>query len=531
MSLAPTVVVGDAPNAAPTSRRRLSFDIEATSLTILSQVPNQVSRGVLLLAFVFVFTLFFSIAELFAGLASQSLLLVEESVHMFADSVSFGISLWAEFKSETEHSERANLIGAGISLLTLTITMFAIGIESVRRIFHLHDHAVEVNSGTMLGFGLVLSCFHLFCLALYFCGGISVHSHEQHVNHDCASHNLVLANDKCDSSDEIVHSDECYDDHHELVCTHHHHHFHHEDNCASASEGLRISHIKAEKALGHGRKQNGEHSFTKVPLTSVHLTSNIYDKDTHEVDKEHVHPVHPEACSSHQGCAHGHSHGDGNIEPVSSSSKSSDDDLHGHSHGHNHNHGHSHGHGGSHSDSYSVSHGQGHGQNGSNGNSCYDHNHEDQHQDKHGSHGHSHGHSHDHEHGCDAHHHEECSHGHSHSCCGIDHTSLNMASAVFHIFIDFMHSFFVVVTALFIRAIGPTSPFAGIVDAVSSLIVAGIIGGGVFILAREFFARCKESSYFQAQLSSDKVENSASLKSSQEHPTMDSCRLQPMTIA
>eukprot|EP00512_Aurantiochytrium_limacinum_P007968 CAMPEP_0171534120 /NCGR_PEP_ID=MMETSP0959-20130129/16178_1 /TAXON_ID=87120 /ORGANISM="Aurantiochytrium limacinum, Strain ATCCMYA-1381" /LENGTH=427 /DNA_ID=CAMNT_0012079431 /DNA_START=38 /DNA_END=1322 /DNA_ORIENTATION=+ len=328
MSLAPTVVVGDAPNAAPTSRRRLSFDIEATSLTILSQVPNQVSRGVLLLAFVFVFTLFFSIAELFAGLASQSLLLVEESVHMFADSVSFGISLWAEFKSETEHSERANLIGAGISLLTLTITMFAIGIESVRRIFHLHDHAVEVNSGTMLGFGLVLSCFHLFCLALYFCGGISVHSHEQHVNHDCASHNLVLANDKCDSSDEIVHSDECYDDHHELVCTHHHHHFHHEDNCASASEGLRISHIKAEKALGHGRKQNGEHSFTKVPLTSVHLTSNLYDKDTHEVDKEHVHPVHPEACSSHQGCAHGHSHGDGNIEPVSSSSQSSDDDLH-----------------------------------------------------------------------------------------------------------------------------------------------------------------------------------------------------------
>ncbi len=54
---------------------------------------NVKARGVMFLRVVFVFTLTLSFAELAAGIVSKSLLLLEESVHMFADSMSFGGTL------------------------------------------------------------------------------------------------------------------------------------------------------------------------------------------------------------------------------------------------------------------------------------------------------------------------------------------------------------------------------------------------------------------------------------------------------
>jgi len=250
------------------------------------------NHGLKVLWFVFSFTLVFSVVELGAGIWAKSLLLIEESVHMFADSVSFGIALWAEIKIHRGSSQKcANLIGSAVSLTTLSVTMVAVLIESIRRLVNLNDHGVIVNSNVMLIFGVILMTFHLLCLLLY-TQGFAVHRH------------------------------------------------------------------------GHEASHNHEH--------------------------EHSH-------RNHEYCAHS------------------------------------------------------------------DH------------------------------------HGHSHACCGIEHSSLNMASAFFHIVIDFLHSTFVFLTAIIIRIFGHEKMFAGTIDAIASLFLAFVIGGGVFVLAKQFCAafRAKNSRTYE----------------------------------
>lgn len=139
--------------------------------------------GILLLRFVFYFTLLFSMIELFAGMASHSLLLIEESVHMFADSVSFGVNLWAELKSqELESKQLAQLIGTGVSFATLSGTLFAVLWESINRLST--RNLVKVDARVMLGFGIALSSFHASCLLAYFCGVNILHSHSHAHGHD-----------------------------------------------------------------------------------------------------------------------------------------------------------------------------------------------------------------------------------------------------------------------------------------------------------------------------------------------------------
>eukprot|EP00924_Labyrinthula_sp_SR-Ha-C_P014972 snap_masked-scaffold_9-processed-gene-3.11-mRNA-1 protein AED:1.00 eAED:1.00 QI:0/-1/0/0/-1/1/1/0/316 len=152
------------------------------------------NSGVLLLRLVFYFTLMFSISELFAAYFSNSILLFEESIHMFADSVSFGLNLWAERVSlraelEGENGERNKLfgqmVGTGVSALTLIATLFVVFIESVRRLTY-NESSETVDSSIMLGFGITLSTFHLSCLLAYFCGINILHSHSH--SHGGGSH-------------------------------------------------------------------------------------------------------------------------------------------------------------------------------------------------------------------------------------------------------------------------------------------------------------------------------------------------------
>ncbi len=203
------------------------------------------------------------------------------------------VNLWAEARSNqtsARSAQRENLVGSGISLFTLSFTMVAVFVESVRRLSQATSHGVVVDSSLMLLFGTVLCCFHLTCLYAYYFGGISVHSH------------------------------------------------------------------------GHSHAGNhGDH----------------------------------ESC----GSPGGHSHVDNSQGLIGG-------------------------------------------------------------------------------------------HGHSHDCCGVTSDSLNMASAVFHILIDFLHSFFVVMTGLLLHVL-PSGSISGTIDAIASLILSFLIGGGVWILGREFISQLR----------------------------------------
>jgi len=339
------------------------------------------SRNFNILLFVFCFTIIFSISEAIAGVMSNSLLLLEESVHMFADSISFGFNLCAEAYGG---SPIADLAGAGISLLALTITLVAVVVESIKRLNDIHDHSVEINSTVMMIFGAVLCTFHLFCLHLYY-SGVSVHGHGQdgHVT----SIELVCENE----DDESILSVGGY------------------SHVQAAPEiGPIVS--KGDELVQDGKEFRNSVSFDLTKNYSDILPAHLGRKKTRQLSFS-IDPPPSLEVTNHSNCSH-----DASV--------------------------------------------------------C---------SEPHASHGHSHSNT------------EECSHhGHSHDCCGLDHTSLNMASAVFHIFIDFIHSFFVIVTGVIVRLLGPESAFGESIDAIASLILAFVIAGGVFVLGRSFFSRLRK---------------------------------------
>lgn len=160
------------------------------------------SNGIILLRIVFYFTLLFSIVELFAGLYSKSLLLIEESIHMFADSISFGVNLWAELKSQDEAERaKAQFLGTLVSFLTLSGTFFAVFMESLLRLGR--NETVQVDANVMLGFGIALSCFHAASLLAYFCGfnALHSHSHGHEYEHGHSHGEKTLEDSDCEEND------------------------------------------------------------------------------------------------------------------------------------------------------------------------------------------------------------------------------------------------------------------------------------------------------------------------------------------
>ena len=157
---------------------------------------SQERHTLLLLRVVFYFTLLFSLSEIFAGIISNSLLLLEESVHMFADSASYGINLWAELQRGSPRTKAsAELVGTGVSLLTLAGTLVFVFVESIDRLWTDKVHA-PVDAKIMLGFGVALTTFHFSCLVAFFCGVNVLHSHSHsggghghsHGGHQCEGH-------------------------------------------------------------------------------------------------------------------------------------------------------------------------------------------------------------------------------------------------------------------------------------------------------------------------------------------------------
>jgi len=220
--------------------------------------------SVTVLKIVFAFTLIFSIAEFVAGQVSNSLLLFEESVHMFADSVSFGFNLWAE--AGVAHSRTRDLIGTGISLFALVFTLLSILIESIRRFVDTkHMHSTVIDAPIMLAYGSVLCLFHLLCLFLYF-RGLSVHEIQSNTS----------------SSSDNLHS--------------HSHHSH--DHHSSRNGPLSGGHSHDPSVLCHAHDHH----------SSSFLSAGGHSHDHNSTDCEAgENSVNPKG-KSDEACSHGHSH-------------------------------------------------------------------------------------------------------------------------------------------------------------------------------------------------------------------------------
>jgi len=177
----------------------------------VKEVDWQHSRAISLLRIIFYFTLVFSCAELIAGLLSHSLLLIEESVHMFADCLSYGVNLWAEIKSKSDDHKvrvRAQLFGTLISFIALLFTGLGVFFEGLHRLIS-NELDLAVDSKVLMGFGIILSSFHITCLLLYYNGFNILHSHS-HGNDD---HHHGHSHSPCDvehGHDHGHHHDYCH---------------------------------------------------------------------------------------------------------------------------------------------------------------------------------------------------------------------------------------------------------------------------------------------------------------------------------
>mmetsp|Transcript_9715 Transcript_9715/g.11069 ORF Transcript_9715/g.11069 Transcript_9715/m.11069 type:complete len:447 (-) Transcript_9715:236-1576(-) len=248
---------------SPSDSKDIGLETEVSAEDLAGRKKQQ---AITLLRVVFYFTLLFSFTEIFAGVLAHSLLLVQESVHMFADSLSYGVNLWAEIKSQSEDArsrQLAQLLGTFISLLALLGTLFAVVFESVRRLTT-DERLVEVDANIMLGFGVALSMFHLSCLLAYYNGVNILHSHSHggshghsHDHHQC-SHNSesklkhdegtkseFLGNLKSDDNDSTSpeNKSHCHghghdNNHDHNKCHHHHKHSHCHSNSTEAGATL-----------------------------------------------------------------------------------------------------------------------------------------------------------------------------------------------------------------------------------------------------------------------------------------------------
>ncbi len=123
-----------------------------------------------ILIFALIITSIFMVVEVFGGFISQSLALISDAGHMFADAGSLAISLWAvnygtkkSNLSKTFGYKRIETIAAFINGITLIIIAAFIFKEGIERLFH----PVTINNTQLIlvaSIGLVVNILVAFVL-------------------------------------------------------------------------------------------------------------------------------------------------------------------------------------------------------------------------------------------------------------------------------------------------------------------------------------------------------------------------------
>lgn len=138
------------------------------------------------LFFFLILNMGFGFVELFCGIATNSLSMISDAVHMFFDCTGLIISLFASLISMWRPNERfgygygrAEVIGSFISCLTLLFIAFFILAEAIERAIDppkvRHERLLVVSL-----FGLIVN---LIGIVVFNHGGSHGHSHHQHSPH------------------------------------------------------------------------------------------------------------------------------------------------------------------------------------------------------------------------------------------------------------------------------------------------------------------------------------------------------------
>ena len=117
----------------------------------------------------FLLNLSFSIFEIIGGIFTNSVAILSDSIHDFADAISIGISYFLEKKSKKKPDAdytfgytRYSILGAFITATILIIGSILVVIEGIKRLIN----PIEINYNGMIGFAVVGTIVNF--LAMYF---------------------------------------------------------------------------------------------------------------------------------------------------------------------------------------------------------------------------------------------------------------------------------------------------------------------------------------------------------------------------
>lgn len=151
-------------------------------------------------------SLTFMTAELIGGILANSLAILSDAAHLLTDIAGFGIALAATIMSKRAPSVhysfgfgRAEILGAGLSILTLWVLTGWLLMEAISRLFLWYFDEMDPVDGRLMSIVAIFGVCINLCLALVFMDeheGSSFHSHEGHDHDHSHSHSHSHGGDK-----------------------------------------------------------------------------------------------------------------------------------------------------------------------------------------------------------------------------------------------------------------------------------------------------------------------------------------------
>lgn len=165
------------------------------------------SRNVVVLLIAFTCSTLFATGQVIVGIIGNSLALLADSVHMYTDSVTYLVNIYAEYvKAQAElitdpkmraahllRSEKIGLYAASVSLVAMVVVASILLSEAIRRLMHLDEvkEEDEPDATLMLILGLCGILFDCVSLTGFACctdgGADHGHSHSVAHSHSAAS--------------------------------------------------------------------------------------------------------------------------------------------------------------------------------------------------------------------------------------------------------------------------------------------------------------------------------------------------------
>eukprot|EP00457_Paulinella_chromatophora_P012223 gb/GEZN01012416.1/.p1 GENE.gb/GEZN01012416.1/~~gb/GEZN01012416.1/.p1 ORF type:complete len:294 (+),score=5.60 gb/GEZN01012416.1/:104-985(+) len=146
-------------------------------------------RDIKLLSWLLAITLVVTVTEIIIALLANSLSLIGDASHMFADCLSYSVNLYASYvklKASENHAKSTparffivvELFAGILSGVILAVVVISVLLEAIHRINQRPNHHHVVDAKLMLGFTLFSLLADFLCISLFYvCDASPVHAH------------------------------------------------------------------------------------------------------------------------------------------------------------------------------------------------------------------------------------------------------------------------------------------------------------------------------------------------------------------